>query len=38
VLQAKERAPTFFSFFFTFGFIVESIKEFGGASPSSDAN
>jgi hypothetical protein len=33
VLQAKERAPTLYpSDVFTFGLIVESIKEFGGAS------
>jgi hypothetical protein len=30
VLQAKERAPTHFpSVLFTFGFTIESIKEFG---------
>ncbi len=33
VLRAKERTPTPYpSIVFTFGFIVESIKEFGGAS------
>jgi hypothetical protein len=33
VLQAKECAPTLSLFVvFTFGLIVESIKEFGGAS------
>jgi hypothetical protein len=33
MLQAKERAPTPFpSVVFTFGLIVESIKELGGAS------
>ncbi len=32
VLQAMEHAPTFPSVIFTFGLIVESIKELGGAS------
>jgi hypothetical protein len=33
MLQAKEHAPTsYLSALFTFGLIVESIKEFGGAS------
>jgi hypothetical protein len=33
MLQARERTPIFFpSIVFTFGFIVESIKELGGAS------
>jgi hypothetical protein len=33
VLQARERALTPYpSVVFTFGFVVESIKEFGGAS------
>jgi hypothetical protein len=33
MLQAKERAPTPFSFdVFTFGLVVESIKELGSAS------
>jgi hypothetical protein len=32
MLQAKERTPTPPSVVFTFGLIVESIKELGGAS------
>jgi len=33
MLQAREHAPTIYpSAIFTFGLIVESIKEFGGAS------
>jgi hypothetical protein len=33
MLHAKERAPTIFpSDVFTFGLVVESIKELGGAS------
>jgi hypothetical protein len=33
MLRTKERTPTPFPFVvFTFGLIVESIKEFGGAS------
>jgi hypothetical protein len=33
MLRAKECTPIFFpSFVFTFGLVVESIKEFGGAS------
>ncbi len=33
MLQAKEHTPTFYpSIVFTFGLVVESIKEFGGAS------
>ncbi len=33
VLRARERAPTLSPFaIFTFGLVVESIKEFGGAS------
>jgi hypothetical protein len=33
VLQIRERAPNLSSFVvFTFGLVVESIKEFGGAS------
>jgi hypothetical protein len=33
VLQVRERTPTPYRFFvFTFGFVVESINEFGGAS------
>jgi len=36
VLWTKERTPTFYPFVvFTFGFIVESIKELGGVSRSS---
>jgi hypothetical protein len=34
VLRAKEHAPTHFPFdVFIFGFVVESSKELGGASP-----
>jgi hypothetical protein len=33
MLQAREHAPTpYFSIIFTFGLVVEFIKEFGGAS------
>jgi hypothetical protein len=32
MLQAKERTPTPFSIFFTFGLAFEFFKEFGGAS------
>jgi hypothetical protein len=33
MLQAKERAPIPYHFIvFTFGLVIESIKEFGGAS------
>jgi hypothetical protein len=32
VLQARGHTPTFYPFVvFTFGFVIESIKEFGGA-------
>jgi hypothetical protein len=35
VLRTKERTPTSYpSVVFTFGLAIESIKEFGGASPS----
>ncbi len=32
VLQTKERTPTLSSIVFTFGLVIESIKELGGAS------